>query len=90
MLGGAWRVVWGSGRDQVDQRVGLSYFGPDLATPLANPDVRGQRGVLYRFLDSESDGDELLLSWTEDGCDRTVFLHPETTVEQGVDFASRF
>ena len=91
---GAKQLVWGSGADQVEQVVGLTfYFTPgwdDDPTLVGTLDVRGQPATVYRFGPNSPDGWDIGFSREEDGCGRTVFLAPGTTPEQALDYAARY
>lgn len=72
---GAKQVVWGTGSDRVAQIVGLGFWEPsgddDGPTFVDSVLVRGQPATVYRM--SAAAGWDLGFSWSEDGCDRSVF-----------------
>lgn len=85
---GAKQFVWGSGRDMVDLRVGLTYRAEGLDTVLANVTVRGRPGVVFNFEPDPQTG--IGLEWSESGCDYNVFLAPEIPAEELIEYAGRY
>lgn len=88
VAGGTKQFIWGTGRDMVDLRVGLTYRAKGLDTVLANVTVRGQPAVVFQFEPDPQTG--IGLEWSESGCDYNVFLAPEITAEELVEFAGRY
>lgn len=88
VAGGAKQVVWGSGVDAVDLRVGVSYYAPGGDTVVASTQVRGNPAIVFQF---EPDyGPDLGLTWSASDCSYTVFLSSGTSAEELVDFAERY
>jgi hypothetical protein len=83
--GGAPQVTWGMGSDLVDQRIGLSYHA-DGEPVLATTQVRGESAIIYQVLNDSAFG----FTWRSDDCTYSVFLAPEKSLEQVVEYAERF
>lgn len=84
VAGGAKQVMWGTGKDRVDLRIGLWYLAsgePALATVA----IRGTTGTVYQLEPGDT-----AVSWTERGCDYTVFLDSSLSAESIADFAARY
>lgn len=85
--GGTKQFVWGSGRDIVDQAIGLTYRAEGLDPVLANVTVRGHPAIVYQLADST----QLGLEWSESAdCDYHVRLAPEITAEELAEYAGRY
>lgn len=85
--GGAKQFVWGSGRDIVDQAVGLTFRVEGVDPVLANVTVRGHPAIVYQTADTM----ELGLDWSEsEDCHYHVRLAPEITAEELAEYAGRY
>lgn len=87
VAGGAKQATWGTGRDRVDLRVGLSYF-TDADRALGRMVIRGFDGVVYQS--SSPQPNQIGVVWSEGDCDYVLFLDPSLTPEEVIDFASRY
>lgn len=87
VAGGAKQVVWGDGADSVDLRIGLSYMAAQDMV-LHEVEVRGQPGFVFQIVPETQVG--LGLTWSQGGCDYTVFLDSSVSASELADFASRY
>jgi hypothetical protein len=91
VAGGAKQVVSGAGRDRVEQRVGVSYYAADFDELVDEVEVRGQPGVVYRVTVGEPDpAADTMLSWAEDGCDRTLIFDSRLSDAEIAAYAARY
>lgn len=85
LLDGRRTIRWGSGDDRVVLDVGVDALNVAVGEPIR---VRGSAGRLA-LVGDEGVG-EVAFTWSEDGCDHTVWLPPGTTLELARDYASRY
>lgn len=81
-------VSWGSGADIVTQLAGDRDGRPEL--PLGRPPVlvRGYESSVVAMGDLPAS--QILIRWEEQGCPYAVWVGPDLTIEQALDFAGRF
>lgn len=80
-------MVWGTGRDQVDLRIGLSYYAPEGDRIVWETTVHGEPAIVFDTVPSDG---QLGVSWVEGACQYTVFLSPEFDAAQIADYMSRY
>jgi len=70
----------------------VSLYEPGADEHLADVDVRGNPGLVYRIHRdfAPSEDQRLALGWSEGGCEYTVLFAPSVAAEEVIDFAPRY
>ncbi len=77
-------ATWGSGDDRVTQLVDAFLYS-DEDRLLSEVNIRGRLGLVY-----EDPAGRILFSWSDDGCDFTVFLARSVQANDVIEFAKHY
>lgn len=86
VAGGAKSLTWGTGRNTVELRLGLSSYAEGFDRPIARTEVRGEPAIVSASGLGEPD---VSIDWGE-ACQYSMTLSPDLTDTEVVDYAQRF
>lgn len=86
VAGGAKSLTWGTGRDQVELRLGLSYYAAGADRIIARTIVRGEPAIVYEIATGEP---QVAVDWGE-RCQYSMHLSPELTDAEVAEYSERF